>query len=343
MRSLSLAAERADEAGQGVVTRAVASADAAPGPPTPAVPVRVLYVGGVGRSGSTVLGRALTRFDGVTSVGEIVHLWTRGLGGNERCGCGEPFRDCPFWHGVGRAAFGGWDRVDAQAMEELRLRVDRTRFLPMLATGHAPAGFHQALADYADVVVRLYRGIAEQSGAQLVVDSSKHPSFAWLLAQVPQVDLRLLHLVRDSRGVAYSWLKKVARPEVADRVEYMQGEPAYVLARHWLFTNTCFDAAAAAGTSVLRVRYEDFVDDTVATMRRIASFAGLPMGAAELAPFAAASMEVPVQHEVSGNPMRFGGNTIHLRRDDEWRTRMAPGARRAVTAMTGVVLKRYGY
>jgi hypothetical protein len=69
----------------------------------------LLYLGGLGRSGSTIIERLLGQLPGVCSVGEVVHLWRRGIGDAERCGCGEPFPGCPFWSKVGLAAFGGWD------------------------------------------------------------------------------------------------------------------------------------------------------------------------------------------------------------------------------------------
>src|SRR3712207_4624499 len=92
----------------------------------------VLYLGGLGRSGTTVLERVLGELPGACSVGELVHLWQRGVLDDETCGCGEPFSRCPFWSEVGRRAFGGWDPALAARMEELRPRVDRTRFIPKL-------------------------------------------------------------------------------------------------------------------------------------------------------------------------------------------------------------------
>ena len=59
-----------------------------------AAPVRVLFIGGLGRSGSTLLDRMLGQLDGVWSVGELVHIWQRGLQENNLCGCGRRFRDC---------------------------------------------------------------------------------------------------------------------------------------------------------------------------------------------------------------------------------------------------------
>ena len=174
---------------------------------------RVLYLGGLGRSGTTVLERVLGELPGTCSVGELVHLWQRGVLDDETCGCGEPFSRCPFWTEVGRRAFGGWDRDQAARMEELRARVDRTRFIPKLIAPRLMGRQRADLREYVGTFLRLHRAISEASGGAVVIDSSKHSSLAYCLRTEPGIDLRVVHVVRDSRGVAYSWTKEVRRPE----------------------------------------------------------------------------------------------------------------------------------
>ncbi len=94
---------------------------------------RVVYLGGLGRSGTTLLERLLAARPGVCAAGETVHLWQRGLVRNELCGCGLPFAACPFWHRVGEHAFGGWAEIDPGRVTRLAASVDRSRFIPRLA------------------------------------------------------------------------------------------------------------------------------------------------------------------------------------------------------------------
>jgi hypothetical protein len=102
--------------------------------------VAVLYLGGQARSGSTLLERALGQIPTFWSSGEVRYLWDRGLIENQRCGCGQPLRDCAFWTSVGERAFGGWDRIDPRSIRAWQQRVDRNRYVPaMLATPLAPA------------------------------------------------------------------------------------------------------------------------------------------------------------------------------------------------------------
>jgi hypothetical protein len=303
--------------------------------------VRVLYVGGLGRSGSTLTDRLLGQISGCVSAGELVHLWNRGLIANERCGCGEPFRSCPFWTEVGDRAFGGWRRVDAEGVSRLQGEVDRNRYVPwLLVSAAAPPGWRRKLERYADMLSRVYRAVAEASRCDVVVDSSKHASTAALLRNVEGVDLRLVQLVRDPRGVAYSWAKLTDRPDVVGGGATMaRVGPARVSAR-WLSYNMIFGVLRARRPALL-VRYEDLVRDPAGELRRIlglvdradASLAFLSDGRAELA----------VQHTVSGNPLRFRTGAVDIRADEEWRHAMSPGERRLVTTITAPLRAAYGY
>src|SRR5215472_10332799 len=87
----------------------------------------VIYIAGSGRSGSTLLERALGELPGVVNVGELMDLFRRTVAHGERCGCGQSFADCPFWAGVGKRAFDGWADDRIAAVHQLQARVARQR------------------------------------------------------------------------------------------------------------------------------------------------------------------------------------------------------------------------
>ncbi|HET6214816.1 MAG TPA: sulfotransferase, partial [Micromonosporaceae bacterium] len=174
--------------------------------------MRVLFLGGLGRSGTTLVERILGQLPGVCSLGEVVHLWRRDLRDDERCGCGVRFSACDFWRAVGDRAFGGWSRVDLSRVLALQAAVERTRHIPWLAAPRlAGPARRELVAEYAGYYARVYNAAAQVAGASVVVDSSKHAALAYCLAGTPDLDLRVLHVVRDARGVAYSWTKRVPR------------------------------------------------------------------------------------------------------------------------------------
>lgn len=306
----------------------------------------VIYLAGLGRSGTTLIERLLGELPGICSVGEVVHLWQRGIAGNERCGCGTPFSECEFWQQVGKAAFGGWDGFDEARVAALNEAVARTRHIPRLTV--RPHGrYRDALSEYVSAYTALYEAVGEVSGCRAVVDSSKHAALAFCLNRTPGVDLRVIHVVRDSRAVAYSWAKAVRRPD-ADTESFMTQWSPWNSAVQWDLQNAALHLLARTGGRSLRVRYEDLVSDPVTVVADIAAFAGVAAdrealsfldGGAGRAGWA----QLGVHHTASGNPMRFTTGRIAIKPDDTWRQALPRGKRRAVTALTLPFLARYGY
>ena len=302
---------------------------------------RVLFVGGLGRSGSTLLEKLLNELPETRSVGETLHLWERGIRDAERCGCGEEFADCPQWQAIGAAAFGAWDRVDLDDVIDLRWRIDRSRRLPQIFDAIRRGTQTPEQARYVEHLSKVLHAAAQlDDGPTVLLESSKHLSTAALLATDPTLDVRVVHLVRDPRGVAYSWTKTVARPE-ADGSMMPTYSPARTAMR-WVTDNLGFEALHALGVPMERVRYEDLLADPVGVLRRLTALADLPGTSFDFVDGAEVHVQEPM-HSIAGNPMRFGGDRMTLRLDDAWRTKLPAKDRRTVTAMCAPLLKRYGY
>lgn len=303
---------------------------------------RVLYLGGLGRSGTTLVERLLGELPSVCALGEIVHLWQRDIRNDERCGCGARFSACTFWKRVGERAFGGWAAVDIERVRTLRDGVERTRHIPRLAAAQLPAAQLADVREYAGFYARVYAAAAEVSGAAVVVDSSKHSALAHVLRWADGVDLRVVHVVRDARGVAYSWTKTIARPETdgsEEMTRYSPGRSALL----WNAHNAAFGLLARRGVAVRRIRYEQFLTDPRGALRELAEYAGVPAGDADLAFLGDGYADLRVGHSAAGNPMRFTVGRLPLRRDDAWLRALPSGQRRLVGAVCAPMLRAYGY
>jgi hypothetical protein len=297
-----------------------------------------------GRSGSTLVGLLLGQLPGFVDVGELRYMWTRRLGkrGNVLCGCGTLLHECPFWEQVGDEAFGGWDALDAAHVLALERAVERERLLPLLLEPRVSRTYVTKLTEYADLLGRLLRGISRVSRARVVVDGSKLLSRALVLRHVGGIDLSFLHIVRDSRGVAFSWSKRIARPETVGTVAYMpRFGPAAVSAR-WLYHNVGAHLLGLLGHPHAFMRYEMFVEDPRAELSRILQVLGQADSVRGLG-FLGQEMSLKPTHSVWGNPMRLDTQAVAIRLDDQWRRDMRQRDRRVVTALTWPLLYAYGY
>lgn len=310
-----------------------------PGSP-PDLPV-VLYVGGSGRSGSTLLDRLLGQVPGVFSSGELARLWDSGLHDNQLCGCGEPFLDCPFWTQVGQVAVGGWDRLDADHLVDLQKRVRRHRYLPLIVAPWLSRAFRARLREYEQLTLALYSGIYVVSGCDVIVDSTKEASYAYLLRRMLGPRLRVAHLIRYSAGVAYSWTKHVKMPDRSDTEVHLPRYHPGRMAVRWVIYNALFDLLAATGVPTTVVHYEDLVEQPEPALRKLLQRAGLEN--ADLSFIQDGHVRLVPGHTVAGNPMRFKEGRLELRPDDAWRRSMPRRHQLVVQALSSPGLLRYGY
>jgi hypothetical protein len=180
------------------------------------------------------------------------------------------------------------------------------------------------------------------SGAEIVVDASKHASTALALRAAPGIDLKVLHVVRDSPAVAYAWTKEVPRPE-AGAGELMASWRPLQTTAHWTTANVLLDRAARAGTPTHLVRYEDFVRDPRRTLTEVLAFAGQPNGDDALPFLDGRRLTLTPSHTVAGNPMRFRSGSLEVVEDEKWREAFPTGKRRMVSMLTRPLRGRYGY
>jgi hypothetical protein len=314
-----------------------------PGDRSPTGELRVVYIGGYGRSGSTLLSRMLAEVKGVVNIGELRYIAQVGGIENRLCGCGERFRDCAFWSAVGTEAFGGWDNVDFQALLQRRALVDRPWRVPHLMAPRAGRRFTADVESHVSDLARLYRAVSAVSGASVIVDSSKAPSYALLLSRMPRTRVSLVHLVRDSRGTVFSWQKRIVRPDRPEIHSYMLRYPTMGAALRYTGYNLQMHMLRWTDLPYLWMRYEDVVRDPRRHLERILGFADVPVDDSTLEFLHDGQVKLGLSHTVLGNPMRMSDGWIDLRLDEEWTSKMAKGQRLAVSAVTAPLLVRYGY
>jgi hypothetical protein len=304
-------------------------------------PVKVLYVAGLGRSGSTILANTLGQVEGFFSGGELNFIWKHALIENRLCGCGRPSRECPFWGPVFDGEFGGQSEDLAREMMRLQYSGARTRHIPLMLTDGGREKIRARLGKFLDNTGRLYKAIRSVSGSRVVVDTSKEPAYGYALGMVPGIDLRVLHLVRDPRAAAYSWAKKKPQPDSADR-EFMHQKTPAQSAVLWDAWNAAIEALwRRTPEKYLRLRYEDFIADPRASFEAMLELVGEE--GSELPLVGEREVKLGISHTVSGNPNRFDTGAVELKQDQAWTEKMSPRDQKLVTALTVPLLKRYHY
>jgi len=241
---------------------------------------------------------------------------------------------------VVRRGLPGIDRPRIEALEAASRRT-RTRHLPAMLLPGSINRYGKDLEWYRQTLGDLYRGVIEAGNGDIVVDSSKFPSYAFLLQQTGQIDLQVIHLVRDPRAVAFSWRRDKVDPD-APGGERMKKLPSAVTGLYWSVWNRAIERITAVhGIPRLLVRYEDFVANPRSTMEEIATWTGI---ADRQMPFVSENqVKLGPNHAVSGNAIRFDQGDIRISPDDGWSREMSRRARIAAWASSWPTRRRYGY
>lgn len=268
---------------------------------------RVIYIGGYGHSGSTLLEYLMSRSPAVLACGEAVSsLRKRAANEDEKeCTCGRMASDCPVWG----------------------LLYDPDRLPPRT---HA----------------QLLRQLVEDSGGRhaAIVDSSKT---AWGSLSAPfrlrrefGAEFALVHLMRDPTAVCWSVLKqKYRRAErQGRRVRYQTLRCGWVVLS-WGFSNlACELFGLVHPKQYLRLRYEDLARSPDGRLQALF---------ARFLPELRWSAEAGVadnRHQLQGNRIRFQEIAIEdVREDLSWKTEMPPKYSRVVRPLSYLLRLRYGY
>ena len=300
---------------------------------------KVLFIAGAGRSGSTLLDMLLGQINGFYSTGELRFVWGRGFAQNQLCGCGKPFRECEFWTEVVKEAFGGFEDIDYARIEELREPVER-----LVTKGLSISGKSELLApyqEYFDALGDLYQAIHKISGCEFIIDSSKNTAHGFILANIPQIDLFTVHLIRDSRAVAYSWRREKVRPEIYWEQKFMGQRKFLTSATRWNSLQKLAEKLRQSSKQYALLKYEGLVTNPQKSLRGLFNELGIEQPSLDFIDGVRANLKT--SHMVSGNPVRFTNNEIKIEPDIEWQHAMANRHKWLVTFITLPLLLKYGY
>jgi hypothetical protein len=265
---------------------------------------RLIYIGGYGRSGSTLLEYLLASHPSVVACGEVErHL--RSFGRKTRCTCGLQITKCPIWSAFQHTKRNrrAWDheRLSLALLEHVK-----GQYTVMVDSSKTAWGA-------ARIPFQLWRHLGE--------------------------DFLLAHIVRDPRGVCWSRMRTPWKPEKSSR-EFGPTASCLRTAVGWVAANLACEAFGwLHPRNYLRVRYEDLIHaprKTIATVLERVSLTAPPDFSAGEA--------TDNRHQLYGNAMRFRSLSLSdLREDVAWKTAMPAMYRPLITGLCWPLYWRYGY
>jgi hypothetical protein len=320
---------------------------------------RLVYILAPSHSGSTLLAMLLGRHPELCSVGE---LKATNLGDvtRYRCSCGELILTCRFWQRVSEemkcrgfeysVTAAGTDLRSGMTPWVLRLLrpLHRGPILEAMrdAALNLSSGWRQRLPEIKSRNAALATTILKLSGKKALVDSSKIGIRLKYLLRTPELDVKVVRLIRDGRGVALTYTNPANFADARDaslREGGMGGDrrdqrlSIAEAAREWRrSTEEAEHIVHSLGRErAIEVRYEDLCRAPDETLRPVFQFVGVD-------PTAMALDFRNTEHHVIGNGMRLDSDN-QIKLDERWRTSLSRQELDVFDAVAGPLRRRLGY
>ncbi|HEY3645395.1 MAG TPA: hypothetical protein VGM16_08665 [Gammaproteobacteria bacterium] len=299
-------------------------------------PIRVVYIAGDGRSGSTLLDRLIGAYSGVFSCGELGNLLQSTTASDQLCACGSRARECGFW----RTVLTRWSESVPDFTEReyrsLQRRYERLRSLLRPFNARELTLEDPRFARYTEYTLALFEAISDLSGATVIVDSSKSPARALALSRMPGLEVNMLHLVRDVRGVAYSLRKLSAKAGRGARIPHHRN---LRFAGTWAVVNLfCEQVMPKIPGPNLFARYEDYTKDPDSMLTAVANL----IGRERIAYTVGADYLLTQGHQVAGNDARMRP-VQQISTDETWRNQFGFAMRKGLYLLVLPMMLRYRY
>jgi hypothetical protein len=321
---------------------------------------KLAYLLAASHSGSTLLAMLLGAQPGACTAGEL-KATSLGDAASYRCSCRKRLLDCYFWKQVGETMAtrgypefeitkAGTNIFDVQSPYARRLlaplyRGGALETIRDLALSISPA-WRVRLADINDRNLALIESLLEVTGAGVIIDSSKMALRLKYLLKIPNLNVRVIRVIRDGRAVALTYMDDWNFADCADPAlrgggsgKLWQSPRATMAAaaNEWKRSNETSDALTATlpPNQWTKVRYEELCADPATTLKRLAAFLDLDAQQTRL------DFRAVTQH-VIGNGMRLD-STSEIRLDERWKSHLSKEDLQTFDEVAGNLNRRYGY
>ena len=155
---------------------------------------KIIYIGGIGHSGSTILSILLGQMQNAQCIGEFGNFYEF----NRKCSCGYGIQDCEVWGDIYRSL----NHKDFQKLKKVGKLVNKEKkLLSFLYSSNLRE-------KYCYIFDKIHDIIFNKTGTNVLIDSSKNLSRAIALLKSSRYDVNFIHLIRDPRGFINSMYRK---------------------------------------------------------------------------------------------------------------------------------------
>jgi len=321
--------------------------------------VKLIYIVGASHSGTTLLGMLLGAHNKIATFGQL-ELTSMGDINKYICSCRQPILKCKFWSKITNKMVNMGHRFnldhagtsirgcDNKLVKFMLRPLVRNRYLEIcrdMVLVCIPE-WRNWIKGFYNKNFSIIECLLDEIKKDYIVDTSKIGLRLKYLLKDPRFDIWIIHVVRDGRAVALTYMDPLNYADAKDE-KYKDGGQGgrreteklsmQDASREWLRSNEEAECllSSVKPDRTIQVKYESFCEEPLSTINSILQLIDIDQ-LTEIPEFKS------LEHHVIGNGMRFDdSNEILL--DDRWKNILTEELLSDFNDVAGKNNREYGY
>ena len=258
----------------------------------------IIYIMGAGRSGTTALATFLGNNNEIENIGEM-HQFFEYLDGNKECSCGKSLNECNFWRNKIDFPIQNFSKNIRQLSEKME---SHSAIIKHILSSFSKIEYEQYIALHQLIL----DSIQSDTKKSIVLDSSKYLGRVLALNKLDNIELKIIYVVRDVRGVINSFSKKVqtSKSPLSTIVYYMLVNLVAEFISRFILRK-----------KVIKIRYEDLINNPNSLFDRLEGFLNLNLK--DIKDKIGKQKSFEIGHIIGGNRLKKN-KEIYYTKDVSW-------------------------
>jgi hypothetical protein len=258
---------------------------------------------GAGRSGTTALATFLGNNSEIINVGEM-HQFFEHLNEKKECSCGEKLVVCDFWKNKISNELLNSSFDNRELSENFESHFSIIKHILELFD-------KKELENYTSIHSKIFQNINLDNDKKVLLDSSKYVGRALALNKINHLDLKVIYVVRDVRGVINSFSKKVQTSK----------SPLSTIAYYSAINLVAeFISLFILRKKVIKIRYEDLIENPIQLFEKLEKFINVDL--TDVKEKIYKEKPFSIGHIIGGNRLKKS-KEIYFRKDIGWQEKFS--------------------
>lgn len=262
--------------------------------------VNIIYLMGAGRSGTTILASLLGASKDILTIGEM-HQFLEHIVYDKNCSCGKSLEKCEFWTTI-VSDYYEKDISELKKMDDYMVAIESHSKIPL--------SFFKSNDEHVKFHEDFYARITKLKPSKYYLDSAKFISRVLQLRKSDKLNVKIIYLVRDVRGVINSFAKNVQT----------QKNPISTIIYYTMINTAAQIVKWTYPKEILKLKYEDFIENSTDTLDKIERFINTDLTDVKYVITHEKYIDMP--HIIGGNRLK-SKSKIKLRKDLAWKTNIS--------------------